>query len=395
MRPWLHCLVVLSVWPILLWPSRADAYTWMIRHGYQTCGQCHVDPSGGGPLTTYGRGLGELEMRSSWLVRRDEEAELGMLLGGLAKPPEELSIGGDLRLLAMRRKIEGTAAASDLIFMQADLNAAVTIERFVASASVGYADEGALGAALSRDAESNVVSRHHWLGAWLDDEHELLARGGRMNLPFGIRNLEHTLWARALTGTDINDDQQTGLSLAYATPEWRAELMGIYGNVQLRPADFRERGYSGYGEWFASDTLALGASSKLTHVDLDTRLLKETWRHAHGVFARWRTPFDPLIVLSEWDYVLQSSKDNLHKEGIVGYAQVDIEAAPGIHLIATGEAHNVGVEGPPFSFAGWFSYAWFLAPHADVRLDCIYQSIGTEIGAVEALVLLAQAHLYL
>ena len=40
---------------VSLFPSRAHAYTWMIKHGYSSCPVCHADPSGGELLTQYGR----------------------------------------------------------------------------------------------------------------------------------------------------------------------------------------------------------------------------------------------------------------------------------------------------------------------------------------------------
>jgi hypothetical protein len=43
--------------------SRADAYPWMIRHEYNNCIACHVDPSGGGMLTPYGRGQSQVKKK--------------------------------------------------------------------------------------------------------------------------------------------------------------------------------------------------------------------------------------------------------------------------------------------------------------------------------------------
>ena len=45
-------------------PGRAQAFPWMIHHGYTNCAQCHVDPSGGGALTAYGRPQGEILLRT-------------------------------------------------------------------------------------------------------------------------------------------------------------------------------------------------------------------------------------------------------------------------------------------------------------------------------------------
>jgi hypothetical protein len=171
--------------------------------------------------------------------------------------------------------------------------------------------------------------------------------------------------------------------------------MAILGNFQLRPDDFRERGYSLYAEWLPTDKLALGVSSLLTHRQLDPNLFRKTFRHAHGVSARWATAWEPLVVLAEIDYTSRSPEFDQRREGVVGYVQGDVEATQGIHLIGTVEGHNVGIDGPPFSWASWLSYAWFFAPHADLRLDTVYSSLGSDAGRTDALVLLLQAHLYL
>jgi hypothetical protein len=42
---------------ILFASGRAEAYPWMIKHGYTNCGGCHVDPSGGELLTLYGHAI--------------------------------------------------------------------------------------------------------------------------------------------------------------------------------------------------------------------------------------------------------------------------------------------------------------------------------------------------
>src|ERR671910_1173384 len=48
---------------IVFWAEPAQAYTWMIRHGYAGCVTCHADPSGGELLTPYGRVQGDLVLR--------------------------------------------------------------------------------------------------------------------------------------------------------------------------------------------------------------------------------------------------------------------------------------------------------------------------------------------
>jgi hypothetical protein len=76
-----------------------------------------------------------------------------------------------------------------------------------------------------------------------------------MNLPFGIRDIQHTLTIRVATRTNIDDNQQHGVSFSYSGEHLRAEVMAILGNFQTRPDDYRERGYSGYAEQTVSHSL--------------------------------------------------------------------------------------------------------------------------------------------
>ena len=391
---WLALLVFSS---IVAASTHAHAYPWMIRHGYSQCTQCHVDPSGSGPMTQYGRAMGELIMRTHYDFEPapDEDAKTGQFLFGLLNLPDELGLGGDVSLLSQTTKVDHVELERALIWMQIEGNAAVQTGRFVASGSLGYSPQGALGATLTRGPDSNLISREHWLGLWLDDGHDVLVRGGRMNVPFGVRSIEHTLWARVYTHTDINDAQQYGLSATFMGDKYRAEVQGIVGNFELRPDIYRERGYSAYCELLPTSRLGVGASSRIVHVDLDTSLLRAEWRHAHGVFSRWATGWDPLVLMTEWDYVFESPKYLTRRTGVVGYLQADIEPTQGLHFIATGEASDIGVGAHPASWSGWLSYDWFFAPHADIRLDNLFQSLGSTSGRTTALSLLLQAHVYL
>ena len=80
------------------------------------------------------------------------------------------------------------------------------------------------------------VSRNHWLGYRFSNQ--LMLRGGRINLPFGVRTPDHTMWVRAETMTDRESDQQHGLSIVYSDHNIRGELLGSIGN----PYPIRGRG---------------------------------------------------------------------------------------------------------------------------------------------------------
>ena len=375
----------------------AHAYAWMIGHGYTQCGQCHVDPSGSGALTRYGHTIADSLLRTRYAWDRDDAnaPELGNFLFGALELPEQFDFGGDVRALSLHTKAENSALQARFIWMQLEAKASIQDGPFVASATLGYSPEGALGAALSRNLDSTVVSREHWLGLYLDESHGTLLRAGRMNVPFGIRSIEHTLWARSYTGTDINDQQQFGVAATFVGERFRGELMAIAGSFQIRPDVFRQRGFSGYAEYSLTPRFAIGVSSRIVHLELDPRVLREEWKHAHGTFGRWSTPWEPLVLLSEWDYVFESPKYLPRRKGLVGYLQADIEATQGVHFMGTLEANAVSTVSSPASFGAWLSYAWFFAPHADLRLDNIYQSFGSSAGRTGALSFLVQGHLSL
>ena len=367
----------------------------MVRHGYTGCAPCHDDPSGGGILSAYGRSVGGLVMRTRYGEAPDEPAPADDFLLGSAELPAWLDLGGDVRGLWLASKVEGARTRHDWFLMQADLEAAAHVKSIIASASVGFAQTGGFGAAVTRAPKDNLVSRVHWAGYEFDETTGLIVRAGRMNLPFGIRNVEHTLFARVETGTGLDQDQQHGLAAAWSPGPFRAELMAILGNYQIRPDAYRERGYSGFLEWFPDKQLGLGASSRLTHRKLDPSYLRETWRQAHGLFLRWASGFEPLVILAEGDYVFRAPKGDYHRKGTVAYLQSDLEAVQGLHVLLTGEADHVGVHGTPFSWGAWFSQAWFFAPHADVRVDNVYQSVADATGRTDVLTLLVQLHAYL
>lgn len=395
----LRATLALAAFALLLFTSRgAHAFAWTIRHGYNQCAPCHVDPSGGGTLTRYGRGVADEAMRTRWFFDRGEEGDEGAptaaFLFGAVKLPKQLMLQGDVRYMRLQQKLDQAPLLTREIWMQADFAAALKIGHFTAAGSIGYVPLGARAAALTQADEKNLVSRTHWLAYALWNE-KLQLRAGRMNLPYGLRIHEHTTWVKSYTRTNIDDQQQYGLSLAYAGEGARAEAMLIAGNFALHPDDFRERGYSAYAEWFASPSLSLGASSLVTYRALDPRALKPTYRHAHGLFGRYATPWQPLVLLTEWDYVLESPRYAKRREGVVGLLQADVEVAAGMHLIATGEVANVGLDSSPLSYGGWFSYAWFFAPHADIRLDSIFQRFASPNGSTDAVTFLVQGHVFL
>jgi hypothetical protein len=75
--------------------------------------------------------------------------------------------------------------------------------------------------------------------------------------------------------------------------------------------------------------------------------------------------------------------------------QGDFEPVGGVHLMLTGESMNGGSAGEPASWGGWASAVWFFAPHADARIDEVWQRLGNPGASIDVTSLLLQLHVYL
>jgi hypothetical protein len=441
-RMLLACAFALT---LLSWVSPASAYAWMIRHGYGGCTTCHADPSGGELLTQYGRVQGDLILRMRYgkdavsaasssagegktesFDEFDEDLAGGVraptppqqaepvdssagpsdtagFLWGLIELPDSILLGGSYRHLIVYQGGE-----LDIFPMQADLYGQLAFGRVRVGGSLGVAKVPA-GSPHARAAQVttaqgddfNLISRTHWIGADLGAGKQTTLRAGRLNLPFGIRIPEHTMWVREATRTDRESDQQHGVALAYNGSLFRGEAMAIAGNYQINPDKYRERGYSAYVETLVTEPFATGISSLLTTAaeELDTLEPERSVRGAHGLFSRI-TVAEPLAVFVEANALHRSRREL----GYVGFLQVDYEPVQGLHLGATGEVLDSGYlqredpltgldvdRAPGFGeprFGAWLTLDWFFLPHLEARFDAVFRQ-------EDAVVLLAQLHAYL
>ena len=394
LRGLLRVAVLLSAGVAFAWPST-------IRHNYASCVTCHADPSGSGLLTDYGRAQFDLLLRFrpdrvAGAPEPDVNKSAGLLFGALT-PPDWLLASANLRGGALLSV--GNSVALRPLVMALDVRAQATLlERIVVNGSLGYSIRGGELAALTPTKDNNLVSREHWVGVkFLDGD--LLLRAGRMNLPFGLRNPEHTSWVRTATRTDINTGQQHGVALSYSTDKLRGEVMAVLGNYQLRPDIYRQRGYSAFAEYALQDNLALGVSSLITWTQLDPIVRRTLLRQAHGAFVRW-VPTPKLVVLSEADVLVLNParlpgsevKDSV---GYVALVQGDLEPVQGLHAMLSLEVlderrHTLGP-----SLGAWATFLFFFAPHTEFRIDAIYRHTVAATGASDGLTLLAQLHLFL
>lgn len=379
-------LLALLVALLALVPGRAHAYPWMVQHGYTACAQCHVDPSGAGTLTDYGRAQGEILLRTHYGKEKADPEKISQFGFGAIPLPEPLQLQADVRGMYI------PVPTARFILMQADARAAVQAGIFSASGSIGAVSEGGQGAWLSSNPSWNLVSREYWLG--VTPAKGLTIRAGRMNLPFGIRTEDHIVYVRSATNTTINDDQQLGLAVAFGNRKIRAEVMGIAGNFQVSPDDFRKRGYSAFAAYAINKKLEIGISSLFTKALADVDTLAPRTYLANGVFTRL-SPAERFSIMAEAD-VLLDNRDGDRSAGLAGLAEVDFEATQGLHVIGLGEYCSQKFSQP--NDAVWRAGAaaqWFFASRLDVRVDGGYGTVFCTPGADPHPYGLVQAHVYL
>jgi len=388
---------------VLVFPGAARAYPWMIRHGYSGCGVCHVDPSGSGLLTSYGRAQTDLLLATRWSGERAEEASPTANFGfGLFKLPDWLLLdfsyrGGELFARSTTNDSSGqqlsTSKDQRWVHMVADLRAGLRIGRFRASGAIGWLPYAASPISVTSNDQNNVVAREFWAGWELGDEAGLV-RAGRINLPFGLRNIEHTAWIRSTTRTDINQSQQYGVALQLAGETVRGEIMAIAGNYQVSPDAYRERGYSGYLEVMVAPSVALGVSSLITRADRGLSTGVPTVRQSHGVFLRWGL-LPQLGLLAEADVLLQQRLGTgVLDTGAVTWTQLDFEPIQGLHLMPAFESWkpygDMGV-----ALGEWLTLAWYPWSHVELRFDLFIRQQPQTGGSTDSLGALFQVHVLL
>src|SRR6185369_536009 len=250
----------------------------------------------------------------------------GEFLWGLVKTPDWLLLGGSYRHLNVWRPSSEAKKFSSFPMM-ADLYGQIQFGNFRAEGSLGVVRVG-VGSPYARAAQLttnqgdqwNLLSRTHWLGYDLADG-AMTLRVGHMNLPFGVRIPEHTMWVRQATLTDRESAQQDGVAFAYNGEKLRGEVMAILGNYQVGPDQYRQRGYSLFGEYLVGERTAVGVSSLLTKAKKDRiTLAPDPLRQAHGAYVRSALT-DELVLLAEADALITSDRDL----GYVGFAQADYE----------------------------------------------------------------------
>jgi hypothetical protein len=195
----LRCLAVLLCFGA--YASHAEPYL-AVQLGLK-CGQCHVNPTGGGLRTTFGDIFAQTVLPAQHL-----DTALDNWTGQLGP---YIRTGGDLRFDAQATQLPHTATLQEFSLEQyrAYLEADVIPNRLLV-----YADEQiAPGGALNREAY--VL---YWSAT-----HDWYFKAGQMYLPFGLRLQDQSAFISTATGINMTTPDQ-GVEFGWEHGHWDAQL---------------------------------------------------------------------------------------------------------------------------------------------------------------------------
>lgn len=234
----------------------AWAYPELTRFQYNNCSACHVSPSGGGLLTSYGRSLSS-EVLSTW----GSEKEAGFLHGALdrEKLEEWVLLGGDVRAVQVHKE---TAAVKSgrFIKMQADLAAAIVRDHWAVASTVG---------ALEEEEWSPDATSYYALYRPRD---EISLRAGRFVPQYGLHINDHIVFARSFLGFGLGATRDT-VEAQWSGETWTTSLST---SKQFEGAD-RENGWSLQTQYFFADRSKIALNYWRGDSDVFTRDLYGMW----------------------------------------------------------------------------------------------------------------------
>lgn len=248
----------------LFFSLSAKAYPEFIGYGYSSCITCHYNGGGNGALNDYGRALfaTEIAARDFFNPRvTEEEIASSNTFLGIKSLPWWLRPGIKARALYFQNNPGASEAVSRFIPMQADVSLAVHFDKKQEKVFVG--SYGINQAAYDRNGNKtnpNYISREHYL-RWRQSKN-LYVYVGMLDKTYGIRQIDHTSFARRKTQLAQND-QAHGVITHWMFSDWDFAAQVFAGNL-FQDADLRQQGVSSTGEYQLSDKQKIGASLLLS-----------------------------------------------------------------------------------------------------------------------------------
>lgn len=210
--------------PLLLvaFGARAEPYL-AVQTGFK-CGQCHVNPTGGGERTVFGNVFAQTQLAANHIDTGGDvwTGEINRFL----------SIGGDLRTDFEYTKVPQTSSTDTFNLEQVRVYASANV---IPQRLFVYVDEQvAPDSALNREA----------YGVYWSANHDWYVKAGQMYLPFGFRLQDQSAFIQQITGINMTTPDR-GVEFGLERGHWDAQLAISNGTASGPATAHHGKQYSG------------------------------------------------------------------------------------------------------------------------------------------------------
>jgi hypothetical protein len=306
--------------PLFIWAfffaTQAHAFPEMVRHGYSNCTACHASPSGGGILNAYGRSTSQAVLSAFGQERES------LPLYGAVPLPEAFQIQAFIRGIQTYQDTP-QARSGDSQFMQADLEASVTLEQFTVVASGGL-DPNLLSGKPSNDRK--VFSREHYViyRPALTALENTSIRLGKFMMDYGIHEPDHTTSTRQGLGWGPYSESYN-LELGYQGERISGALTGVFGRPERRLLK-SEQGVALTCAYHLTDKYKIGLSFFQGYSSGSSRQVAGPY----GILGFT----ERFYLLSEWDWQFRhgANQASSGSSGFVSFNRLGYELIQGLHV---------------------------------------------------------------
>jgi len=178
---------------LLVINGATSAYVENVVNGYPNCLACHVNPTGGGVLTDYGRSLSS-ELMSTIKTKNFQNPYYGLL-----KNNQHIKWGGQVRTIQTRFENDQIKRGSSFI-MQNNVEAAAYVRDFVFVGTVGTRE----GPKNRTPKKGEFISERHYL-LWNTDQTSRV-KVGKFRQNYGLNDPNHTRFTKQNLGFGSNTE---------------------------------------------------------------------------------------------------------------------------------------------------------------------------------------------
>ena len=293
----------------------ALSYPENIRNGYTNCTSCHVSPTGGGAVTSYGRSF-SAEVLSTWKKQGEENYFLPAL-------PEGVSYGGNARYVNLSIDSCGYSYSRKFL-MQADAELALEVlPGLIVAGTYGvYNVDTKYRKPLLYEQRRNYVL--------INASDNLSLRAGRFFPAYGIHFADHTLATRSAIGFG-QGEETFNVEASYKNQYFELFTTGVQGKTGSVSID-GSKGYKWTGdgeEHGLIGRLALNFQTYQIGVSALRMIGVNRVRSSYGAYANLGL-FESLYLQLQADKIFSGSTPQLVGTGKIGFVPIR-----GVHLITS------------------------------------------------------------